>query len=111
MCLLTYLYRNRPSNTTIAQSLPVAIIAVSWMTFMSIVLLFPTTPQTNAQEMNYTVVVLGGVIFLSLVYYYFPVYGGVHWFKGPVTTIDGRDDKSIGNEMDRESQSAVSDEK
>lgn len=97
-----------PTN---AQSLPVAIIAVSWMTFMSIVLLFPTTPQTNAQEMNYSVVVLGGVLFLSLVYYYFPVYGGVHWFKGPVTTIDCRDENSIGNEMDKESQSAVSDEK
>ena len=25
---------------------------------------------------------------LSLVWYYFPVYGGVHWFTGPIPTID-----------------------
>lgn len=39
--------------------------------------------------MNYTVVVLGGVLVFSLVWYYFPVYGGVHWFKGPVPNVDG----------------------
>jgi hypothetical protein len=33
-------------------------------------------------------VVLGGILIFSLVYYYFPKYGGVYWFKGPVTTID-----------------------
>lgn len=33
-------------------------------------------------------VVLGGVLVLSLVWYYFPVYGGVHWFTGPVATIE-----------------------
>lgn len=58
------------------QSLPVAVISVSWMTFMSIVFMFPTTPQTSAQEMNYSVVVLGGVLILSVAWYYFPVYGG-----------------------------------
>jgi hypothetical protein len=59
------------------------------MAFMSIVFSFPTTEQTNAQNMNYTVVVLGGVLILSLLWYYFPVYGGVHWFAGPVPTVDG----------------------
>ena len=39
--------------------------------------------------MNYTVVVLGSVFILCLVWYYFPVYGGVHWFEGPVPTVDG----------------------
>lgn len=56
---------------------------------MSIVFSFPTTEQTNAQNMNYTVVVLGGVLILSLLWYYLPVYGGVHWFAGPVATVDG----------------------
>ncbi|KAF8130357.1 amino acid/polyamine transporter I [Boletus edulis] len=65
-------------------SLPVAVIAVSFMAFMNIVFFFPATPQTSAYNMNYTVVVLGGVLVLSLVWYYFPVYGGVHWFTGPV---------------------------
>lgn len=38
--------------------------------------------------MNYTVVVLGGIMILSLVWYYFPRYGGVYWFTGPVPNID-----------------------
>ncbi|EJF60127.1 APC amino acid permease [Dichomitus squalens LYAD-421 SS1] len=67
--------------------LPVAVIAVLWMTFMGTVFLFPTTPGPAVADMNYTVVVLGGVLFLSLVWYYFPVYGGVHWFTGPVRTV------------------------
>ncbi|KAK7035352.1 hypothetical protein VNI00_011883 [Paramarasmius palmivorus] len=70
-------------------SLPVAIIAVLFMTFLGIVFLFPTTPQTDVADMNYTVVVLGGVMLLSVVWYYFPKYGGVHWFTGPVANITG----------------------
>ena len=37
--------------------------------------------------MNYTVVVFGGVMFLSIFWYYCPVYGGVHWFEGPIANI------------------------
>ncbi|OAX33686.1 hypothetical protein K503DRAFT_700013, partial [Rhizopogon vinicolor AM-OR11-026] len=59
------------------QARPVAIISVSYMAFMDIVFLFPTTPQTNVASIDYTVVVLGGILFLSVVWYYFPVYGGV----------------------------------
>ncbi|KAH9973550.1 APC amino acid permease [Lactifluus volemus] len=66
-----------------------AIVSVIWMIFTSIVFLFPTTSSTSAQDMNYTVVVIGGVLILSLVWYYFPVYGGVHWFEGPVPTVVG----------------------
>ncbi|KAJ7686608.1 amino acid permease-domain-containing protein [Mycena olivaceomarginata] len=68
-------------------SLPVAIVAVLFMLFMGTVFLFPTTPQTDVQDMNYTIVVLGGVLLLSLVWYYAPVVGGVHWFKGPIANI------------------------
>jgi hypothetical protein len=59
------------------------------MTFTSIIFFLPTTKHTNAQAMNYTVVVLGGMLMLSLAWYYFPIYGGVHWFEGPVATVDG----------------------
>jgi len=69
------------------QSFPVAVIAVSWMIFMSVIFLFPITPQTTAQEMNYTVVVLGGFMSLAIFWYYCPVYGGVHWFNGPVPNL------------------------
>lgn len=73
------------------QSLPISIIAVSFMTFMTIVFFFPTTPNLSGMTMNYTVVVLGGVLALSLMWYYLPVYGGVHWFTGPVLNIDRED--------------------
>lgn len=69
-------------------SLPIAIIAVAFMMFMNVVFFFPTTPQTDVTDMNYTVVVLGGVLILSLMWYYCPVYGGVHWFTGPVANVD-----------------------
>jgi len=57
------------------------------MVFMNIVFFFPATPQTTVQEMNYTVVVLGGFMFLAIFWYYCPVYGGVHWFNGPVSNL------------------------
>jgi hypothetical protein len=57
------------------------------MMFMNIVFLFPSSPQFDVAGMNYTVVVFGGVMALSLVWYYLPIYGGVHWFTGPVRNI------------------------
>lgn len=59
---------------------------------MSVVFLFPTSPAPGVNGMNYTVVVLFGTLFLSLVWYYFPVYGGVHWFTGPVATVARKGD-------------------
>lgn len=64
------------------------MIAVLFMLFLGTVFLFPSTPQTSVADMNYTVVVLGGIMILSLVWYYFPKYGGVYWFTGPVPNID-----------------------
>ncbi|TFK37004.1 amino acid transporter [Crucibulum laeve] len=68
-------------------SLPVAVIAVIWMVFIIIVFFFPASPAPGAANMNYTIVVLGGVLILAVAYFYFPKYGGRHWFKGPISTI------------------------
>ncbi|KAI6032489.1 amino acid/polyamine transporter I [Pisolithus marmoratus] len=68
-------------------SLPIGITAIAVMSFMIVVFSFPSTPSTDAANMNYSVVVLGGVLLLSLAWYYFPVYGGIHWFTGPVPNI------------------------
>jgi len=91
-------------------SFPVAATAVLFMAFMGIVFLFPTTPQTDVADMNYTVVVLGGVLFLSVVWYYFPKYGGVHWFTGPVANIHVVDDDKETSQT-TESQEFEGDEK
>ena len=37
----------------------------------------------------------GGALLLSIVYFYFPKYGGVYWFKGPIrtsTSVEGDND-------------------
>ncbi|TFL06889.1 amino acid/polyamine transporter I [Pterulicium gracile] len=69
-------------------SLPVGISGVLFMLLMGIVFLFPSTPETTVQDMNYSVVVTAGVLVLSLVWYFFPRYGGRYWFSGPVRTVD-----------------------
>ena len=61
---------------------------------MTVVLMFPSEPNPGPQTMNYTVVVLGGVLSLALGYYYFPRYGGVYWFRGPVANISVEADTS-----------------
>ncbi|KAJ6596370.1 amino acid/polyamine transporter I [Mycena vulgaris] len=68
-------------------SAPVAFLALMYMIFMIVVFMFPATPDPTAHSMNYTVVILGGTLMLSLGYYFFPKYGGRNWFTGPVETI------------------------
>lgn len=65
-----------------------AVYSVSWMTFIFILLLFPTYSDPTPQEMNYAVVVLGFVLVFCVVYYYIPGFGGKTFFTGPVRTID-----------------------
>jgi len=67
--------------------LPVAIVAIAWMTFAIVIFVFPQTPGPTGTSMNYTIVVLGVWIALCLAYYYVPVYGGMHWFEGPRANI------------------------
>ncbi|KAF7984560.1 hypothetical protein HWV62_13765 [Athelia sp. TMB] len=83
-------------------SLLVAIIAVIWMTFMSVIFVFPASPAPDAVAMNYAVVVLGGVLVLSVVYFYLPKYGGVHWFEGPRANIYVGDDDAGLDGLGRE---------
>ncbi|PPQ70471.1 hypothetical protein CVT26_013918 [Gymnopilus dilepis] len=67
----------------------VSYTAVAFMAFIIIILLFPLNPDPTAAEMNYSIVVVGGILTLSTVYYFLPVYGGRHWFSGPVRNVDG----------------------
>ncbi|KAG6329300.1 hypothetical protein ID866_9789 [Astraeus odoratus] len=70
-----------------ALSAPVSAIAVLFMVFMLVVLCFPANPNPQASEMNYTAAVVGGIMLFAMTWYYFPVYGGVNWFKGPVGNV------------------------
>ncbi|KAJ7493616.1 amino acid/polyamine transporter I [Mycena latifolia] len=75
-------------------SLPIAALAVLWQCFMTVVLLFPAAPAPSAQTMNYTSAVVGVVLGLALLYYYLPIYGGVHWFEGPVANVKAEEEGS-----------------
>jgi len=76
---------------------------MAFMAFMTIIFMFPTSPGANVTSMNYTVVVL---LLLSLAWYYFPVYGGVHWFTGPVPNID-REHKEAGSDATSVDRNAI----
>lgn len=79
---------------------------------MTIVVMFPTAPNPDPASMNYTVVVLGGVLVLALVYYYFPAYGGIYWFKGPQSTLEkSASSHESGSNCDEQSSSKKSLEK
>ncbi|KAF9561814.1 APC amino acid permease [Agrocybe pediades] len=69
-------------------SAPIAAVAVVFMSFMTLVFMFPAIPNPSASDMNYTSVVMGGTLVLCVIYYYFPKYGGVYWFKGPIRTLE-----------------------
>ena len=69
-------------------SLISAVYSVIWMTFIFILLLFPSYPNPTPDEMNYAVVVLGFVLIFCVVYYWMPGFGGKTFFTGPVRTID-----------------------
>ncbi|KAF8914519.1 amino acid permease-domain-containing protein [Mucidula mucida] len=89
-------------------SLPVAAVAVVWMFFTTIVFMFPLTSAPTVGNMNYTVVVQGGVLVLATMYFYFPRYGGRHWFKGPVSTLEDSGKESL-NDENKECSNTISD--
>ncbi|EMD30987.1 hypothetical protein CERSUDRAFT_120199 [Gelatoporia subvermispora B] len=85
--------------------MPVAAVAVAWMSLAVVIFAFPTTPGPTGSDMNYMVVVFGGWIALCLGYYYCPVYGGFYWFTGPRSNIEtdvmessAKDDEATGGE-------------
>ncbi|KAG9124625.1 GABA-specific high-affinity permease [Ceratobasidium sp. 392] len=87
-----------------AFSSPIRVIAVLFITFMNIVFLFPANPAPEAADMNYAIVVVGGVMVGCMAWYWWPKYGAVHWFEGPRSTIEATspqrfdDEKSVGKE-------------
>jgi len=81
-----------------------AVYSVAWMTFIFILLLFPSYSSPTPQEMNYAVVVLGFVLVFCIVYYFIPGFGGKTFFTGPVRTIDEIVDENpmVRQEIERE---------
>ncbi|KAF8330588.1 amino acid/polyamine transporter I [Cantharellus anzutake] len=93
------------------QGLPIAIVAVHFMAFINVIFLFPSTPHPGANDMNYSVVVMGSVLIFSLPWYYFPAYGGVNWFRGPIPTINPQYIGSEAENPDTRQSDAASEKK
>lgn len=63
---------------------PIGAIAVAWVTFIDVLLIFPTVRPTTANNMNYAVVIIMSVfIYASLSW----IISARKWFTGPVRNI------------------------
>ncbi|KAF5364943.1 hypothetical protein D9758_008081 [Tetrapyrgos nigripes] len=82
-------------------SLPITIVAVTWMCVMSVIVMFPANPAPGVSGMNYTVVVHGGVLGLATLYYFFPKYGGRYWFRGPVVTVSSSELENVTSDLEK----------
>ncbi|TFK51258.1 amino acid transporter [Heliocybe sulcata] len=71
-------------------AVPVGAIAVAWVAFITVVLMFPSSSVPNAENMNYAVVIIVGILGLAAVWW---VVSARKWFKGPVPNVDSRDGK------------------
>ncbi|EIW75120.1 amino acid transporter [Coniophora puteana RWD-64-598 SS2] len=73
--------------------MPIGIVAVSWVTFIVILLLFPPSQAPTAPSMNYAVVLIMGVfIFASISW----VLSAHKWFHGPISNVhDGVVEKEL----------------
>nr|GAT56559.1 predicted protein [Mycena chlorophos] len=66
---------------------PIGVVAVSWVSFVVVFLVFPAGQTVDAVSMNYAVVIIGSVfIFASLSW----VTSARHWFRGPVRTVEDK---------------------
>ncbi|CAF4448973.1 unnamed protein product, partial [Adineta steineri] len=59
---------------------PIAVIASIWLTITSIIMFFPSEYPVTKDNMNYTVVIAGGVLLLAGAYW---IISARHWFVGP----------------------------
>ncbi|KAJ8096330.1 hypothetical protein PM082_011488 [Marasmius tenuissimus] len=79
----------------------IGAIAVLWVTFIIVLLVFPPGQDVTAESMNYAIVIVGAVfIFASLSW----VVSARHWFHGPVKTVE---ENSVGSLEDSEMSQGV----
>ncbi|KAI8069870.1 amino acid/polyamine transporter I [Gongronella butleri] len=73
-------------------SLPLNIISVLWISFLSIILCFPAVSPVDAASMNYSSLMIGAVVLFSLAYY---AIKGRKTFHGPRANADDDNDEAV----------------
>ncbi|KAJ7705493.1 amino acid transporter [Mycena rosella] len=66
-------------------SIPIGAIAVAWVVFIEVVLIFPGGQMTTAETMNYSVLIVMAVFLFATVSWLTSAH---KWFRGPVRNID-----------------------
>ncbi|KIV86958.1 hypothetical protein PV11_02532 [Exophiala sideris] len=68
-------------------SAPLATIASLYIMFLFIVLLLPQLYPVTSETLNYAPICIGIITIISLGGWFFPKWGAMYWFKGPIKTI------------------------
>ncbi|KAJ3876596.1 amino acid/polyamine transporter I [Lentinula edodes] len=80
-------------------SKPIGWIAVTWVTFIVIMLLFPPGSRTTGSDMNYAIVIMGAVFVFATAWW---MFSAKKWFHGPIKNVDGL---SVGEKDDTPGES------
>ncbi|KAJ3891291.1 amino acid transporter [Lentinula edodes] len=80
-------------------SKPIGWIAVTWVTFIVIMLLFPPGSRTTGSDMNYSIVIMGAVFVFATAWW---IFSAKKWFHGPIINVDGL---SVGEKDDTPGES------
>ncbi|KAK4779475.1 hypothetical protein SAY87_015581 [Trapa incisa] len=63
-------------------------IAVIWVATISVLFSLPVAYPITRENLNYTPVAVGGLLILTVSSW---VFSARHWFKGPITNVEGSD--------------------
>ncbi|KXN84941.1 hypothetical protein AN958_11883 [Leucoagaricus sp. SymC.cos] len=100
---ITYGHKSfKPGPFNLGQwSRSIGAIAVLWSIFVGVVLLFPLDPHIrSSNDMNYAVVIVMGVFFLSALTW---ILSARKWFQGPVPNISADEVAKATGGLDNES--------
>jgi len=65
--------------------MPLGIIAVSWVAFIQILLVFPPASSVTAETMNYAVVLVMAVFLFASISW---IVSAHKWFTGPISNVE-----------------------
>nr|VWO96338.1 Glyoxaloxidase 1 [Ganoderma boninense] len=86
--------------------MPIGTVAVAWVSFITVLLVFPPEDHPTAQTMNYAVVIIMAVFIFASAWW---VISARKWFKGPVRTVEESGSYEKGHVRVDEKEASVSD--